>query len=397
MRVILNGISTLKPKTGVGHTTANLYRSLIELGSGDAFWLYPGKTISGAVRRVLSGKPVGAGGQGGTPTGLPLNRQSILSLAKAACREHFRFAARWHRFDLYHEPNFVPVSTNLPTVITVHDLSVIMHPEWHPTDRVAFHERHFHRGIAAADHVIVVSESVRREVLDTLGLKPDRVTAIPNGIGEQFYPRNADEVIRAQTRLGLPTRYLLAVGTIEPRKNILMLLRAYCDLPGELRQSCPLVLAGGWGWKSEPERKTFEEVARHRGVIHLGYVDDRDLPALYTGARALLFPSFYEGFGLPPVEMLACGGNVIASAIDVVREVVGSHAKLIDPNDLESWREAMRTAIAEPDLLVEAKHMSVSLARIYTWEAAARRTLGVYHEVLGTTEVKKPVPSYFAA
>lgn len=385
MRVILNGVSALKPKTGVGHTTANLHRALAELGTDDSFRLYPGEAIAGIARRVLR-RPKRPGAVRVNPGNAPPWRARLTDLAKAAYRAHFRAAARWGGFDLYHEPNFVPIRTHLPTVVTVHDLSVLLYPEWHPADRVAFHDRHFRRGIATADHVIVVSEAVRREMIDRLDFPADRVTAIHNGIGDQFRPQPPEAVEATRRRLGLPPRYFLAVGTIEPRKNIGALLRAFCDLPAATRAACPLVLAGGWGWKSDRERERFEAEARHRGAIHLGYVDDADLPCLYAGAAALLYPSFYEGFGLPPVEMLACGGGAIASTAAAVREVVGGHAVLLDPRDLEGWREAMRRVAADREYISSACRGGVAHARGFTWEAAARRTLTVYQRVLGIAE-----------
>ncbi|MDB5308708.1 MAG: glycosyltransferase family 1 protein [Gemmataceae bacterium] len=382
MRVIINGVSALKPKTGVGHTTANLHRGLAALGTADRFWLYPGDLVGRVAARVLR-RPSPPAPPRAAAGGGPAWRGVLTDLAKAAYREHFRTAARWGNFDLYHEPNFVPVRTHLPTVVTVHDLSVLLHPEWHPADRVAFHERHFRRGVMGADHVVVVSESVRGEMIDLLGLSPDRVTTVHNGIGGQFRPQPATAIAATRRKLGLPPRYLLAVGTIEPRKNIHTLLRAFCALPVEARAACPLVLAGGWGWKSGPERDLFETEARHRGAIHLGYVDDADLPSLYAGAAALLYPSFYEGFGLPPVEMLACGGGVIASTAAAVWEVVGGHALLLAPHDLDGWRDAMRRVATGADFLDEFRRGGEMHAGQFTWDLAARRTLGVYRQVLG--------------
>ena len=386
MRVIVNGVSALKPKTGVGHTTVHLHRALREAFPADEFWLYPGDLLAHTARRVVGrpkAKPA-AESTGGRPSPM---RARVVGLAKAAYRTHFRVAARWGRFDLYHEPNFVPIRTHLPTVVTVHDLSVVRHSEWHPADRVRFHERHFHAGIAAADHVIVVSESVRREAVRHLGLASERVTAVLNGIGDAYRPQPAESVEAIRRKHGLPARYFLAVGTIEPRKNIGTLLRAFCALPAAVRERCPLVLAGGWGWKSDAERALFETEARPRGAVHLGYVPDADLPGLYAGAAALLYPSFYEGFGLPPVEMLACGGGVIASTADAVREVVGRHAVLLDPHDHAGWRDAMHRAATEPEYLAESRRGGVTHARRFTWGRAAEQTHAVYGRVLG---IEKP-------
>ncbi|QDU21606.1 glycosyltransferase family 4 protein [Urbifossiella limnaea] len=379
MRVLLNGVSTLHAKTGVGHTTANLHRALCDAATGDdVFWLYPGRTIARACGRFV-GRP-GGGTSGGGGSRLKAHAKEA---AKAAYRLHLRAAARWGGFDLYHEPNFVPVRTHLPTVVTVHDLSVVLHPEWHPADRVAFHARHFEAGLRQAEHVVVVSESVRRELISHMGFPAARVTAVLNGIGDEYRPQLPEVVFALRARLGLPDRYFLAVGTIEPRKNLLTLLRAFCDLPAALRESCPLLLAGGWGWKSEPERAYFDSEAKAKGVRHLGYVADADLPALYAGAAALAYPSFYEGFGLPPVEMLATGGGVLASTAAAVREVVGGHARLIDPHDLAGWRDALGEVAADPAALDDTRRGGIAHSRRFTWSAAAARTLGVYRGVLG--------------
>lgn len=391
MRVILNGVSALKPKTGVGHTTVNLHRALVGQGGDDTFWLYPGETLAGLAGKMLrrphppSPSPPGGGSvRPPLPSGGRGTRGGVcVRFAKACYRAHFRAAARWGRFDLVHEPNFVPVRTHLPTVVTVHDLSVLLYPEWHPADRVAFHGRHFRAGVESAGHVIVVSESVRREAVRELGLSADRVTAVANGVGGQFRPQSAETVEAVHWQYGLTGRYLLAVGTIEPRKNVGTLLRAFCDLPAAVRERCPLVLAGGWGWKSDADRELFETEARHKGAVHLGYVRDEDLPGLYAGAAALLYPSFYEGFGLPPVEMLACGGGVIASTAAAVREVVGGHAVLLDPHDLEGWRDAMRRVATEHGYLDESRRGGAAHAARYTWDRAARQTLAVYRQVLG--------------
>jgi glycosyltransferase involved in cell wall biosynthesis len=381
MRVIVNGVSALKPKTGVGHTTVYLHKALCETSPGDSFWLYPGATMTAASRRLLH-KP---GASGGAKSAPHQGKSRVTNLAKAAYREHFRLAARWGDFDLYHEPNFVPIRTHLPTIVTVHDLSVILHPEWHPAERVAMHEKCFHRGIATAAHIIVVSEAVRQEMIDVLGVLPGRVTAIHNGIGDQYLgagPTCGASMSDPRRDARLPERYLLTVGTIEPRKNLLTIMRAYCDLPAQERSACRLVIVGGWGWKSEAERAFFEHEARHRGVVHFGYASDAELPALYAGATALLYPSFYEGFGLPPVEMLAGGGAVIASTAAAVREVVGRHALLLDPLDFEGWRDAMSRIIREPGCLDECRRGGIQHARQFTWSRAANRTLGVYRTVL---------------
>ena len=383
MRVLFNGASAIKPKSGVGHTTANLHRALCEHFPEDSFWLYPGERLTRLARRAAAKpRPPSPKSPGAVVPGPSRVKEGLKNLAKAAYRAHLRTVTRWGNFDLYHEPNFVPVRTHLPTVVTVHDLSVILHPEWHPADRVRSYERDFTRGLAAAKHVVVDTHAVRNEVIEHLGVKPDRVTTVHCGIGAEFRPHTPAELAAIRERLKLPPHFLLYVGTIEPRKNVRTLLKAFRDLPASVREACPLVLAGGWGWKSEPERELFAET-QPLGVRHLGYVPDGNLPALYAAADALLYPSYYEGFGLPPVEMLASGGAAIVSTADAVREVVGGHAAILHPNDLEGWRDAMRRAATEPDWLAELERGGIAHAARFTWESAARATVGVYQRVVG--------------
>lgn len=384
MRVLFNGASTIRPKTGVGHTTINLHRALTAVSPTDRFWLYPGdgvrklasQFLKPASRRTGSVSPP-------KPSSKPLFKRLVLDSARFGYAAHFHTVARFGQFDLYHEPNLVPFSTRLPTVVTIHDLSVILFPEWHPSDRVKRYEKAFARGVETAAHILVDSEAVRSEVIRVLGLDPSRVTTVHMGIDPAFRIRSKEEITAVRKRLGLPERYLLYVGTVEPRKNLTTLLRAYCDLPAGLRESCPLILGGAWGWKSEPERELFESEARHRGVRYLGYVADEDLSSLYSGAVALLYPSFYEGFGLPPVEAMACGTAAIVSTADAIREVVGTQAIQIDPRDLPGWREAMRRAITVQEYLASYRREGLEYVARFGWDRAARTTLDVYRRVLG--------------
>jgi alpha-1,3-rhamnosyl/mannosyltransferase len=388
MRVVINGLAALKPKTGVGHHVANLTAALAAACPGDEFTLYPGRRLSRLVCR-LNRPPAPAAG----PSPRPARAFALAwSAAKVASRFHFAAYTRAFRFDLYHEPNFVPFPSRLPTVVTVHDLSVLKFPQWHPPDRVRMHKRRFLDELKRAAHVIVVSEAVRRELVADLGLPADRVTAIPNGVGPAFRPLPPGEVEPVRARLGLPPRYLLCVGTIEPRKNVGTAMRAFADLPAEVREACPLVLVGPWGWKSDADREFFERVGRDRGVRHLGYVADTDLPAVYAGAGGLVYPSYYEGFGLPPVEMLACGGAVLASTAAAVREVCGPHAAFVEPDDLPGWRAAMLRLATDPGYRDDLRRGGPAHAAHFTWERTAQATAAVYRQVLASS-VPGPVPA----
>ncbi len=391
MRVLFNGVTLLKPKTGIAHAAANLHTALATNFPADTFWLYPGARVSRVAGRLFGPSataPRAEPAAAARPN--PVTRFAARAARAAAgfgYAAHFRSAARLGRFDLYHEPNFVPFRTGLPLVVTVFDLSVLLFPQWHPAERVRTHEAAFARGIELADHVLVGTEAVRAEARRHLGLAADRVTAMLCGVGPQFRPQPEGAIAAVRARYGLGARYTLYVGTVEPRKNVGTLLRAFCDLPPELRDRCPLVLAGGWGWKAEAERELFRAEARDKGVLHIGYVPDGDLPALYAGADALLYPSFYEGFGMPPVEAMACGTPAVTSTADAVREVVGGHALTLDPNDLAGWRGVLARVAAEPDFLAEYRRRGAAHAATFTWDACARTVYGVYRKVLGLPQL----------
>lgn len=382
MRVVLNGLAALKPKTGVGHHVADLYAALCSHFPADQFTLYPGRTASQAVARFRkpSNAPSPNRPAGGVKRAV---RSTLVAAAKAACGLHFAGYTRAFGFDLYHEPNFVPFRSHLPTVVTVHDLSVLKYPQWHPADRVKQHQRHFQRGLGRSRHVIVVSHAVRRELIDELGCPPERVSVVYNGVGRQYVPQSAEAVEVVRRKYDLPDRFFLCVGTIEPRKNLGSVMRAFADLPPPVRAACPLVLVGPWGWRAEHEQRLFSEVGQPAGVRHVGYVSADDLPALYAAARVLLYPSYYEGFGFPPVEMLACGGGVVASTADAVKEVLAGHGWFVEPEDVAGWRDVMNRVATDDDLLARLRVKGIDHAAQYSWERAAAETVAVYRRVLG--------------
>jgi glycosyltransferase involved in cell wall biosynthesis len=390
MRIVLNVLAASDRKTGIGHYTAELYRGLRRQAGEDEIEGFPGSPLLQAYQawRWLSRGRTRTTGSAGVPESAPAppGLKQGLGGPGRALRGSFRRQCRLRRYDLYHEPNFIPLPCDVPTVVTLHDLSVLLHPEWHPAERVAYYEQHFQRALSRCLHVLAVSEFTRREVLRHLGLPPARVSRTYNGVRAGLAPLPAAEVEAARRRLGLPANYLLYVGTIEPRKNVLTLLRAYCDLPAALRQRYPLVLAGGWGWGVAEVAAFLDGEGRPKGIIHRGYVHDVDLPALYNGARALAYPSLYEGFGLPPVEMLACGGAVLASTAGAVAETAGSQAHLVEPLDVAGWRDALARVCTEDEWWQQLRRGAREAVRSFTWERCAADTLRVYRTLAGQPE-----------
>ncbi len=345
-------------------------------------WLWHAQTLATRLRRWLEPRrPAGSG----APTAPSWRGRLFTSLREYGQRwleGAFRNVCSRQRFDLYHEPNYVPLPGDVPAIATIHDLSLLLHPQWHPLDRVRHFERRFEEGLRRCVHLLTDCEAVRRETITHLGLRPEQVTAVHLGVRPGFGPLPAGEVAQGLRRLRLPQRYLLYLGTLEPRKNVLMLLQVYCSLPANLRERWPLLLVGGWGWNQAEIAGFLDSEARHKGVIHLGYLPDRHLPLLYNGARALVFPSHYEGFGLPPLEMLACGGAVLASTAAALVEVVGRQAHLIDPWDRDGWRDSLMRVLTDDDWHRALCRGATETAGPCTWQRCAEQTWHVYRQAL---------------
>lgn len=386
MRIVINQLVTLGVKTGIGHYTEQLLRGLRTQARGDQIDGFPtgwvGRACRVSVRLLPSlGKvPRGTGRMFAVPT-ITGFRNQVRAAGVRLLGRYFQTVCSRHGYDLYHEPNFIPLPTDRPTVVTIHDLSVLRFPQWHPAERVAFYEKHFAAAVGRCAHFLTASDFVRQEVLRTLHVPPHRVTRVYNGVRPEFQPLAQPEVEGAVRRLGLRPGYLLYVGTIEPRKNLLMLMRAYCRLPAALRDRRPLVLAGGWGWNAGEVAEYLQQTGRHCGVLHLGYVADRDLPALYNGARALVYPSHYEGFGLPPLEMMACGGAVLVSTAAALVETTGGRAHLIHPGDEAGWHDALARVAVDDDWEAALRDGVTEAARRFTWERCAAATLRVYRSL----------------
>jgi glycosyltransferase involved in cell wall biosynthesis len=388
MRVLINTLCTVGNKAGVGHYASQLVAGLMRLAPHEIA-TYP-SGLSGAVLRAWISQYVTYEARRKRP-GLLARGEAFAHRAAlaVACRvgrrlrpDPFRTALGRGAFDLYHEPNFIPLPCETPTLASVHDLSVLLHPEWHPAARVAAFAPIFAGGLSHCARLFAISEAGKREIVRHLGWPADKVTVTPMGVRPGLRRVEGEELAATLRSLGLSEGYLLHVGTLEPRKNVLMLMKAYCALPAGVRERCPLVLAGSAGWNSADVHSYLQDEARHRNVRWLGYVEEGRFAALYSGARALLFPTLYEGFGMPAVEMMATGGAVVASTADALVEVArGSSAHLIDPHDADAWREAMLKACTQTDWLRTLAHGAEAHAAAFTWDRCAELTLAAYREI----------------
>jgi glycosyltransferase involved in cell wall biosynthesis len=286
------------------------------------------------------------------------------------------------RSRLFHGPNYFLPDWAENGVITVHDLSILRYPETHPAERLAYFKRRFERSLKLARHVITDSETVRQEVIDSLSVDPARVTAISLGIDASFHPRPDPDLTPTLARYGLtPGGYALCVSTVEPRKRIAQLLGAWSQLPAAIRNRWPLMVTGGPGWLSDSVRDMMEAGQRAGWVRYLGFVPDADLPLLYAGAALFLYPSVYEGFGLPPVEAMASGVPVVVADASCLPEVTGGAAMLVEPDNVPDFALHIERALVDDIWRRGAIEKGIAVAARYDWDRCVQDTIDLYGRV----------------
>ncbi len=266
---------------------------------------------------------------------------------------------------------------SVPTVLTVHDLIFRRYPQHHKPLNRWYLNATMPLFCRRADHIIAVSEQTKRDVMAAYGVPADKITVIYEAADARFRPQPPDVVAAARNRYRLPERYLLFVGTLEPRKNLIRLLAAFERLHA-MRLTDALVIVGKRGWLYDEFFARLEASPAKRAVIFPGWVDDADLPALYAGSQALAFPSEFEGFGLPVLEAMACGTPVVCSSTSSLPEVAGDAALLVDPLDVDALTAALSRVLGEPEFAAEMRQRGLRQAAHFSWAQAAQRTLEVY-------------------
>lgn len=286
------------------------------------------------------------------------------------------------RSDLFHGPNFFLPPFVERGIITLHDLSVLRFPESHPAARLREYAMHFEPSLARAAHIITVSETVRQEVIDLLDVPADHVTTVYNGVSENFHPQDEHRLRKILALWGLrPGEYGLSVATYEPRKKLVNLIDAWRALPTDLRSRFPLVLAGTPGWQDSPIKSAIERGASEGWIRDLGYVAERFLAPLYAGARLFAYPSSYEGFGLPPVEAMACGVPTLVANRSCLPEVTGGAAMLVDPDDHDEFADSLQRALLDETWRAQAIAIGLDRARQFTWRRTVDETIAAYRNL----------------
>jgi alpha-1,3-rhamnosyl/mannosyltransferase len=378
MLIGLDAIPLTEPLTGVGHYTFQLARALADASPTDDFTLaYPSR-----YPRIDPSRA--------SPPNLRAERVTVGALGARWWLVGLPRYARRRRFTLFHGTNYeIPLRAPCPTVLTIHDLSVFSHPRTHLARRALRQRLRLSLMARAATEIITPTEVVRRDVLKLFrAVDPEKVTAIHEAPREIFRPLPRAEAELTLRRLGIEGDFILAVGTIEPRKNLTTLLRAFEQIAraddekrdtDERSRRPTLVVAGREGWLTRDLRAQVEASPARVRVRFTGYVSDEDLRALYSTCRAFVYPSLYEGFGLPPVEAMSCGAPVVASRIGAHSEVLGEDAAmLVAPKDVAGFARAVTTLVDDEGLRRRLSDAGRRRAAHFTWARAARETLEVY-------------------
>ena len=381
----VNAVPLLTPLTGIGQYTYQL-ASRLRQSWPQRPWLFYGTRWERELREPVP--PAGETIAGRMKRAVPMGHR----ISRALQQVRFSAGARQHRIGLYHETNYLAFRFSGPAVVTVHDLSWIRYPEAHPAERVKSMNAAMPRVVREATRIIADSEFTRGEIIAHYGVAPERVHTVLLGVLPEFHPRGEPEceaLMRAhELRFG---RFVLAVGTLEPRKNLATTIAAFARLPQGLRREFPLVIAGATGWGESSFREQLEPMLARGEARVAGYVPQSDLPLLYAAARASIYPSLYEGFGLPPLESMASGAPVVCSSRASLPEIVGDAALVADALDVDALSGHLRRLLEDESLHRTLSQTGLARASRFTWERCAQQTIAVYLEALtGTRRIAEP-------
>jgi glycosyltransferase involved in cell wall biosynthesis len=376
MRIGLDGgFPLLTPLTGVGHYTFELARALALLAPSDDFELIaPGPFPSSIVEDIRRN--------------CPANLRAVNAEANSIRRRRWWAVGlplylRKASLDLFHGTNYeVPLWNKRRSVLTIHDLSILLHPDTHQADLVRRARRRLPLMARSASIIVTPTESVKREVSERLKIDPEKIVVTLEAPRRNFQRMPLEKAAKTKRRLGIEDEFLLFVGTIEPRKNLLTLVRAFDQILRQTSRRPQLVVVGAEGWLMDELFAFIKQSAISDRLRLTGYLGDDDLCALYSSCTVFVYPSIYEGFGLPPLEAMACGAPVIASNIATFQETLGSAARLVNPNDVESFAGSIVEILEDEGRRRALSHRGLEHAGKFSWERTARLTFEVYREVL---------------
>ncbi|CAI2415505.1 Glycogen synthase [Serratia ficaria] len=377
MKVIFGTDPIKYPLTGIGRYAYELASCLKESSDISELLFLQGRNLS---RQIPIAKESSSSVQG-LRRWAQKNRLAS-ELYRVATPWLKTYALKKHPDAIYHSPNFYLPPNVDRCLATFHDLSVFTWPQCHPAERVRFMQKELLLTIKRADILITDSEFTRHELAEYFNLPLSKVYAAQLASSGNFYPRVVEDITPVLAPLGLRVgQYCLFTGSIEPRKNIETLLDAYERLPSALRLAVPLVISGFKGWSSGSLHQRFERAENAGWLRYLGYTKSVELPYLFAGARSFLFPSLYEGFGLPVLEAMASGVPVVCSNSASLPEVVGDCALMCAAKDVETLTELIKKSIEDEIWREEARIKGLDRAKHFSWQRCAQETIHAYQQV----------------
>jgi glycosyltransferase involved in cell wall biosynthesis len=375
MRIALDYTAGIRQGAGIGQYARSLVEAMLALDSRRQYTL------------IASGRPTR---EHPFPTAPNVRAQSVMIPDRYLNILWYRWRLPLYANfftgpqDIYHGLDFVlpPLVGRVRKVVTVHDLAFLEHPETAVPSLVAYLNHVVPRAVAAADVVAAVSEATKQALIRQYRTAPEKIVVIPCGVGPQFQrvndPARLEEVRR---KFALTQPFIFCVGTQEPRKNHLGLIKAFAQARKDSAGPALLAIAGGQGWLYEETRQLVADLELEASVRFLGRVSEPDLIALYSLADVFAFPSFFEGFGIPPLEAMACGTPVITSNTSSLPEMAGDAAILIDPHNVQEIADAILRVLTNPQLQQEMRQNGYLQAQRYTWEKSAHKMLELYQRL----------------
>lgn len=384
-RIGIDITSALTQGGGIGRYTRELVRALVATDTPNNYTLFSAQTSQSS------------------PVPFALTANPSVRYRRALLDERWLYRL-WYRLrvplpvqtfsgpiDLFHSPDFVlpPVSGQVPTLLTVHDLSFVHYPDTFPPSLVSYLNRVVPWSISRASHVLADSISTKRDLTAQWHVSPDKITVLYSGVSDDYRPISDRSMLQqVKTKYGLDeSPYLLAVGTLQPRKNYEMLIRAFAPVAAAYPHN--LAIAGGKGWMEDTMMAEAARLGIGDRVRFLGFVADQDLPALYSAATLFVFPSIYEGFGLPVLEAMTCGTPVVVSDSSSLPEVVGEAGLLLPATDQDAWTESMKSLLADPAAQAALAQKGLKQASAFSWQHAANQLLGIYATLLDKEGVSR--------
>ena len=381
MKVILSIDPVRFPLTGIGRYTYEFAKQLPDIAHVVVLMFLSGSRFSKLPEpdqaQATSGVAANTLRQTVLKNSLTRELYSTLSpfLKKRGLRGHADY--------VFHGPNFYLPPFEGPSVCTFHDLSVFTWAHCHPPERIRYMTKEIAKTLKRADMLITDTETTRQEVAAYFAWPLDKIRAVHLACSDDFRPRSIEALNPVLIKHGLSYQgYSLYVGTIEPRKNLDVLLDAYKQLPMAVRKQWPLILTGYQGWRNAQLHARIETAMTEGWARYLGFVEADELPLLYAGARVFVFPSLYEGFGLPILEAMASGVPVVCSNASTLPEVAGDAAGMCDPHDVDALTDLMNNAIHDDNWRSQAIAKGLKQAEKFSWQRCAKETVAVYKAAL---------------